>query len=321
MHLNFFIRNVERILNLFLKIRTKRILSYLKEGDFIFFDHSTDSATFYFLEELIKKKKVKKISLPHGLVFVRNFTIPGIESSRDENKLDLSDAIIYTTDNAVGVDGFEVGEEKISVLGSMRYKNSWIKKLESIYPVLDLGKGEKRFSVLVLAHKEYGYLYGKERPFIHSDKVKEILNFLSENRFISLNIKHHPNKQDSTLNFKEDPYFIDNANNFFDSSISTFQLVRACDLVVSLTSSAIMDAIILKKYIAITQFASPLSTIFEDYFPEYCFYELSSFKDYVNSLIHEKPAINLESYEKIYSNVVEPTGDPEDKYFDFINRF
>jgi len=305
-------------LKIFFRFRILKSTNELHEGDRVVFDHDFSFATKKILQ-IINGKGLRTYSLPHGLVFVENKNPPPIETYRNDEFLKAFDHIAYTTSLAARMDGFQ--EDEVDILGSVRFCKEWVKELEKVYEPIRKPK-DKTISVLLLAHKKEGNINGVWQEFVYEDQIKKVIEFLTGLKELQLFIKHHPNKAEykSERNKDFDCYKSEKAFHINSSEPSTFQLIKSSDLVISLTSSAIVDASVLSKEIGILKFATPLNLIFHEYFPRNVFSEFNEFKNYIYDLISSKKEIDVSGYQKFYKDNVEPTDSSLNVYANYLMK-
>lgn len=300
-----------------LRLRSKlKAINFFKSDLFIL-DHSTSSSHLEVIR-IAKRKKLKIISVPHGLI-----THEGLLNNEHnkmlfkENKLmNEFDKVIFSND--AELKRSQIDEEKRLVLGSARFSREWHEQLKSIYKSVNIRKDNK-INILLLAEKDGRQIGDQFIPDIYPEKITEVVNLLSSDKHVNLIIKHHPSRTGQFGTEDYGPYSCKNAIHIFkDSKASTFQLTQESDLILTTFSSAAIDAFLLKKRVLVLEFASPYKLVYRR-FPG--IKKISNIEDLIK-IISNLEISNLDDYSLNYREFIDEFVEKDNQnlknYYNFL---
>ena len=209
---------------------------------------------------------------------------------------------------------------EVEVLGSPRFSRKWIHNLKNIFqPTKIIPKG--KVNILLLAEKDGLEVEGKFIPSIFKEEIKQTVDYLSELEEANLIIKHHPSRTGPFGAPDLGPYRSKKAINIVeDNEATTFQLINECDLIIATFSSAIIDAVILKKKILILQYTSPYDLAFRDYIKNCTINSLEELKYSVNQILNETFELDEDGYKDFLLNTVEWSNSSLEDYAKFLTK-
>jgi len=315
----FYLKVVQNLLDkIFIQdlLRKLEEFSYLKTDLFIL-DHSTSQAHLEIIK-LARKKKLKIVSVPHGLITHEGLLdLEHNEMLFKENTLmNEYDAVVFS--NLEEANRSKIDEKKKLVLGSARFSREWHEKLNTIYDNVNVKKRNK-INILLLAEKDGRQIGNHFVPDIYPEKIKEVISLLSSENSINLIIKHHPSR---TGRFGADdfgPYVSEKAKHIFkDQQGSTFQLIKECDLILTTFSSAVIDAFLSKKRVLVLEFASPYKLVYKKFSDIEC---LGNIEDLTRVLSKPNGRTfdnSSSAYDRFIKEYVEKNPPNLDNYYQFL---
>lgn len=237
----------------FFRLYINSVINNLNKDSINIMDHSASYENIYIAEKL-SKKGIINISVPHGVTFFEGHIDPkewGRLFPSGGNKLSIYDIVVMPNYFSKSLLCNNIPSEKIRVLGSSRFNMKWLSVLENIYSVSPL-EDKQKTKVLFFLEKAENYLYGDSRYKFFENLLK-LINYLDNNKEIKLIIKAHP-----AMHPKERNYYTKiKSKIFFDEKKTSFELVRESDLIIGTETSALSDAILMKKNVLIPLFCSP----------------------------------------------------------------
>jgi Putative glycosyl/glycerophosphate transferases involved in teichoic acid biosynthesis TagF/TagB/EpsJ/RodC len=217
--------------------------------------------------------------------------------------------IIVIMPTKISVSFNDIPKNNLLIIGFARYSKEWVKELEKIYPIPNQIVNKNKLNIIVLAEKGGA----SNAPWIYKDKVKEIIEYLDQNERINLIIKYHPDIIDSNTYASKNSLIINN-----DQLYNSNQLIRIADLVISTATSALIDAVVLKKPIVVPVYASPFKLLMKDIMPTSVVFNFNELKKYINDIINNRYLINDQEYDAFYNTIVSYNNDALQKYSNFF---
>tara|TARA_Y100000590_G_scaffold138186_1_gene158190 strand:+ start:23456 stop:24706 length:1251 start_codon:yes stop_codon:yes gene_type:complete len=325
---NFFLKILRRLFysakiqnsikNFSLRVLIKDLESInYSDQDIFILDHSVSNSNLEVLK-FANKNKLKKISVPHGLITHEGLLIEEHNNLlfKENKELEQFDKIIFSNESEFKRS--KISSRKKVVLGSARFSKEWHEKLKTVYEPLHL-RDDNKINVLLLAEKDGRLIGNNFVPDIIPEEIKKTVSLLDSYANVNLMIKHHPSRTGQYGADDLGPYASDKALHVLkDKDGSTFQLIRECDLVLTTFSSAAIDAFLSKKRVLVLEFASPYKLVYRN-FPEI---ELISkfeiLEEIFTNLDNYNLEISSESYGNFLKEYVEKDTNNLENYFNFL---
>ena len=248
-------------------------------------------------QSLIKNCKTKGIKItlvPHTCyMFTR---IEDTENLKSKNLKNFYPNVIVTSEKIKKIfHSCGINDEKITNLGSARFSKDNINLLERIYET------EKKYKDN-LKNNKLNILY-IDGAYDIKDKKIELIHEISKLNKYNFKVKAHPrglfqfdksNKNEKKFNKNT------NTNFLIDISTPTKKLIEESDIVIGTYSSALIDAIILKKKLLFPKFLLNKNSKFEIFYENYnfanCFLNLNDILSFLISL----DKTEIQKFENLY---------------------
>lgn len=308
----------ERCLFVYLRKKLKALGRSLDREDIFLIDQGTSSAHIEVIN-FAKENEIKCYALPHGVITHRGLKDQEINTnSFGKNTVKGFTKVIFPNQLASKLSGLDSSD--MEVLGSARFSKKWVYKLKEIYKPVNFLTKEK-VNILLLAEKDGIKVDGKFIPSIYKEEIKKTISLLTNFKEVNLVIKHHPSRTGPFGAPDLGPYKSKKALNILeDEKASTFQLINECDVVIATFSSAIIDALILKKKIFILQYTSPYQLVFEEHIKNCTINNLEELKYSINQILIKNFEIDQDGYKKFIKHNVEWTQSCLDEYAEFLTK-
>ena len=318
----FYLRSIQAFFDfcLFLHLtrRLKSIVNSLNNDAIFLIEQGTSRAHLEVLK-FAKKYKIKSYALPHGVITHKGLKDKSLNKEAfGRSPLRNLTKIIFPNKLAYNLSGLDSDEAE--VLGSPRFSRKWINNLKNIFQPTKIIPKDK-INILLLAEKDGIEVNGKFIPSIFKEEINQTVDYLSELEEVNLIIKHHPSRTGPFGAPDLGPYRSKKAINILeDKEATTFQLINECDLVIATFSSAIIDAVILKKKILILQYTSPYDLVFRDYIKNCTINSLEELKYSVNQILNETFELDEDGYKDFIYNTVEWSKSSLKDYAEFLTK-
>lgn len=198
------------------------------------------------LTNIARKKSIYSVSLPHGIDHVSD---PSYYQSLDRKTFDHFDFIVVP--NHIRRDvliNLNVSEDRIRVLGALRYTNCWSKRLSNIYPPRNTDDGRLKVVLFdIPVPQKYGETVATIKLLLTLPTINLVIQIkpipISENGPPTLS-SLFPNNIDQT---------------------HASQLCRWADVVLGTSSSVMFEALIQKKQLVYLRHLEPDTHVFLNY--------------------------------------------------------
>lgn len=199
------------------------------------------------------------VALPHGHALLSNslkFTgrHAAEVASNHGGRLPFSDresfaayVVAHETDRRYLLQRTNMNGTNIMVLGSARFSPDWINRLYSQISPSDLYSSESLVKVL--------FLLPKWNAWINRDAVLSLLLTLASLKEIELVVAEHPRRGASEL-ARLERQMIHNAGfvKFASPGTDSVGMIKACDCLVDISSSMVLDAVVLGKRVVMPRY-------------------------------------------------------------------
>ena len=272
---------------------------YEKNAIFII-DHGS-STPYQLVAKYAKKHHIKTFAVPHGIYMHRGAKDIKHHKIIFHEKENMKFFDLIAIPNQIYKLFHHSTSKNTIVLGTPRFDMEWIRILKNIYSSPNQLRDENNLNVLFFAEKKGMNFKNEFIPWFDMNQVLKIIDFLSSDPSINLIIKPHPSLRGRKL----DPYrrknviLIDEKKKF-----SSFQLVKIADVVVSISTSALMDALILQKRVLIPTYASSFKLLISEY-DNNCIAE--TFEEFIEKMESYKKTFMIQKnpgYNKLVDDLV-----------------
>lgn len=199
------------------------------------------------------------VALPHGHALLSNsleFTGQhAAEVARDHGgRLPFGDresfaayVVAHETDRRYLLERTKMRGTNIKVLGSARFSPDWISRLYSQISPSDLFSNESLTKVL--------FLLPKWNAWINREAVISLLLSLASLKEIELVVAEHPRRGASELTHAECQMIQDAGfAKFASPGTDSVAMIKACDCLVDISSSMVLDAVVLGKRVVMPRY-------------------------------------------------------------------
>lgn len=278
-------------------------------------DHGS-SKIYLTLSKNCLDKSIPLVSLPHGLMLH-----DGLKNEQQNRIVFKKTGYYYPHFSEIVLTDkqsrkFYSNENNIKILGSARYSKKWISVLNGIYSKLRNFNENKRLKILLLLDKEGGYENNKFINYYDKIALIKTLQVLQNNSNVQLIIKMHPSSKKETMPELFNYCVLDQK-----SSTNTFQLIKSFDIILSLSSSALLDALLLNKKLGILSYVTNFRSIVSEKIEEINIKSLDQLKDFVSEVdIKNKEQLNRKVLDFYSTYISNGNRNIELDYFEYINK-
>jgi len=203
--------------------------------------------------------------------------------------------------------------ENSTILGSARYSQKWISKLEQLYPSTPVGNNET-CKVVFFADKPGQYISGEFYAWVDTDEYVRLIRYLASSTTIQVVVKTHPSMKARL----RAPYDIEGVTLIStDSEITSFELIASADIVVGVSSSVVVDAILMRKPLIVPTYVSPFRLIFSQMDGNVAIDSFSEFGERIKSIINGDWKLNEMAYQRA-EHLLVGSGDTLSRYAKFL---
>ena len=301
---NILINSLRFIYSFIFRLRIYLLIFFLKPKN-IFLDISYNDI---FLKLLKKTIPFKIISLPHGLFLHTGYLIkeyekivfPEIKPSK------IIDYIILCNNNDKNLLGLN-NNTKIIISGSKRYSYEWINFLNSIPDIDETNFSENinaKINILIFEDKSGQKYNGENIPWIKTESLKEVINYLDKFENFNVKICKHPSKRYMEFN--------DLNVQYSKSTDMTFDLVKNSDIIIGTVGTSILDGLLLNKKVISLSYCHYFKSLFDIYEKNIVINSFDEFKISIEKLTIEIKNRKKTKYKNFYEKIIK-----NDKDFNF----
>ena len=294
--------------------RLRFIYSYVYKNIFCFEDKdllelfSQNNTKVVTLDESNPIKKIKKIKSVCDKLNIKLILAPSgveiLDINLFRNEADFKYCNYFFANN---LDKYKVSEDKIKnkviKLGSPRYCDEWLKTLDTMFPVKPIEDNKKTKVGILLTQKTQNF------P-INCEEIKKLL----EDKNLIIKFRNKPRD-----------YMPDKCCDFFYDEFSTTELINWSDVIISVQSSPIIEALKKNKHILYLDYC--VSKSFGSWIKKYKCVDLIESKDdlfnKINQIKQKKYFFERENCEEYIETVVGVENKNEgilDKYVNFYKK-
>jgi len=289
------IRIIFNYLTLFIyKRKIKYFAKNFSKNAVFITDHGC-SNIYKFLARTAKYYEIKTIGVPHSLVLHTGSIDPNEDKINFTRTIDYNHFDYVIMPNKISNSFHSISKNKLRILGSSRFSKEWVEKLIEIYPNPQVLLKKDKLNVLLFGEKSGPF----HAPWLNVEHIKNIVNYLDNNRTINLIIKYHPSMDTNDLYHAKNATIVSS-----DTEYTTNQLIRVSDVVVATVSSALTDALVMGKMLVIPKYASPFKLIFDEYCPDMVVDNYEEFVLMINNYIKDKN--QTYNHKRFYNHIVAP---------------
>ena len=312
--INYFILKIFNYLPLiFYKVKINiYCIKYKGRAKFI-----CDIGNLQIYRHLARKSKVNKIdliALSHGSILHKghkNKYFNDIIFKKEGYIHDYYDQILLTDKHTAS---YYSKKNRIKILGSLRYSKKWINKLDEIYKFTNIYSSKKKNKILLILDKKGENNINQFIPYYNPKQLHETINCICDNDDNELFIKLHPSSNKSFY-----PELFQNKLIDVNDNITTFELIKSSDIVLSMASTSVLDAIILKKRVAILTFVTNFRSIIPEFFEDMNIKSISELNKFIDSETSKNHNISEKKLELFYNTYISNFSESiEKKYFDLL---
>jgi len=261
-----------------------------------------------------EKNQIVTVSVPHGhntlaneLIWSNSMDIAPhtskIQSPSIYNYVVYENDIIANRYMKMGL----VTKKQICVIGSSRFSNEWLKKLESILPKLNFPKLDNKVLKVV-------FMLTKSKYNGHPDEVERTIEYISKFPDIYLIVKPHTRGMKFHKTFSSNVQIVDNE---FHSPL----LINWADVVLFTMTSVIYDCLKKDKPVLYMKNTHSNKLLSENYFNTWEVHCRDDLRDFILKLKENKQfrTYSKQDRDKYCKTMIEPYGDDVlDQYNSFL---
>ena len=156
------------------------------------------------LIKIVKKKKLKIFSLPHGLVLHNGYANKTLHDLQF-NKIYKNNysKLIFINQYHLETSNYLTLNKNFSILGSMRYSKDWINILKTKVNN-NYKKTDNKINILIFEEKVGVNIKNQYVPWIRFKEIEQIIYYLLSLKGLNISISKHPSIKDIKLLL---PYF------------------------------------------------------------------------------------------------------------------
>jgi len=288
--------------------------SFRHNGNAKFICDTGSLPIYIFLSKISRKNRINLAAVPHGLWLHRGFKDQKLNELVFGGEGDYFSHFSEIILNDKLSSSFHSNKNKIKILGSVRYSKKWLIQLNKIYKPANVYKYENKVKVLLMLEKKGENSSDKFIPYYDYSGLIKTIEVLHEQKNIELIIKLHPSSYKTNYPELKKYRLLDVTDKF-----ETFELIKSSDIVLTLVTTAVIDALMLNKKIAILNYLTMFKPVVVEYFVEMNIESLKDLTSFINSQNERDLNLFEKNFEKFYKEFISDNSvSVEKRYFEYL---